>query len=269
MKRLFARILLPLFLLSLLCIPASADTPAFRVTLKPTLESSELLLTVQVDGIPNEEPLAGILFDLTYDPDALRLVNDRTADSAIVCVTKTPGDKWENLTTATHEGKIKVALAVTEDMAQSAKGDGCFVLDFRFRLQENAPAETTVSVPDSSVNAMTTSFKPRAGEGAQAVLRLTDEPPVPDSSDSPSDPMESSDTAASSDPAGSSNSAGSSDPAGSSNSAASTDTSEIPAPFASPLPATGDNALLYPAMLFAGSLLGIFMTVRIRKRKIL
>lgn len=260
MKRLFARILLPLFLLSLLCIPVSADTPAFRVTLKPTLENSELLLTVQIDGIPNEEPLAGILFDLTYDPDALRLMNDRTADSAIVCVTKTPGDKWENLTTATHEGKIKVALAVTEDMAQSAKGDGCFVLDFRFRLQENAPAETTVSVPDSSVNAMTTSFKPRAGEGAQAVLRLTDEPPTPDSSDTPSDPAESSDPT---DPVEFSNSVESS------NSAAVPDASELPAPLSSPLPATGDSALLYPVMLFAGSLLGIFTAVKIRKRRIL
>lgn len=235
LKRLLAA--LTLAVLTVLCAAtASAESespsPAFRVVLMPTMEDDGLTLDVRVDGIPASLPLIGVLFELRYDPDALRLVSERNRDGSLVCVERVPGDRWENLTVSDTDGVIRAAVAVTEDLSQTAKGDGSILLRFRFRVQEEAPASTVLTVPTASAGGMTTAFQPASGEGASAELILH---------------------------AGEDSSSPSSEPP-----------KDEPAPSAdvgSLLPPTGDPVNAYPALLFCGSLLGIFSAVGIRKKK--
>lgn len=154
---------------------SSGYSPAFRVALDAERNGETVTLTVRVEDRSEGSPLTGILFDVRYDAGALRLVSDRHEDGTLDCVVRSPGEKWQNLTTSEEDGLIRVALALTEASEQRASGDGGAEFRFAFRTQGNPLRSTEIVVPSDTAVALDADFSPLSGEGAVYTLVLTDE----------------------------------------------------------------------------------------------
>lgn len=155
--------------------PASA----FRIKLQATGDyyaDGTVSVTATIEGLDGEQTFTGFFFELAYDPSALTLANKIGTDNVLDCVTKKPGDRWENLTKLTENGKIAVSVGVTEDLTQATKTDGTLELTFRFTVPKTIPETTELTIRDDSVKATTVDLTSRPGTGTKLTLTRTQAP---------------------------------------------------------------------------------------------
>ncbi len=161
----------------------------FSVTLKATGDyypGGTVSVTATIDGLDGDAEYTGFFFDLTYDPAALTLANELNKDNSLDCITKLPGDKWENLTTADQEtGTIRVSVGLTEDLTQATKENGSLVLAFRFTVPNTIPETTTLRIQDDTVSATDKNLATFTGTGTTLTLNRTEAPDLSSSSEPP------------------------------------------------------------------------------------
>lgn len=211
--------------------PGEETDPAYKVTLQATGEyvpEGTVTVTVTVEDPDESIRFTGFFFDLRYDAEALTLTNAVGEDNTVDCVTKKPGDRWENLTKESETpGTLRVAVAVRDDLSRAAEEDGSLVLTLTFTAPKEIPENTVLTVSD--VIGMDGENVSHAGLGTALTLARAEEP----TSSVSSEPSTSSASSASSAPTS---------------------------------PETGDVSSFFPFLLGTGALLGLIAAVRLRRK---